>query len=76
MVRAYVTIMMGASTSREVLTQVRDLGAVEQADIVAGESDIIATVKTESERTLLTLVTDEIQSLPCVGRTSTCIVLE
>ena len=76
MVRAYVTIMTGAGTSQEVLTQIRDLDAVQQADIVAGEFDIIAIVETASEHDLLTLITDEIQSLSGVGRTSTCIVLE
>mgnify|MGYP006304674999 CR=1 FL=1 len=68
--------MTGAGTSRNLIGQIRDLDGVKQAHIVAGEFDIIAEVEAESEHELLSLVTDEIQSLSGVGRTSTCIVLE
>jgi len=76
MVRAYVTIMTSAGTARDALAALRDLDAVEQANVVAGEFDIIAEVVADSERDLLVLVTENIQSIPGVGRTSTCIVLE
>lgn len=75
MVRAYVTVMTGAGTSESVVEAIRDLPEVTQADIVAGQFDVIAVVETGSERELLTLITEEIQSLDGVGRTSTCIVL-
>ena len=76
MIRSYITIMTGAGVSPDVIAQIRTLDEVHHADIVAGEVDIIAEVETESEHELLSLVTDDIQSLPGVGRTSTCIVLE
>lgn len=68
--------MTGAGTAREVLAHIRELDEVLKADIVAGQFDIIAEVETESEQDLLSLVTDEIQGLSGVGRTSSCIVLE
>jgi DNA-binding Lrp family transcriptional regulator len=75
MVRAYVTIMTGAGTSRSVVERLREVQGVLKADIVAGEFDVVAEVETDSETGLLALVTDDIQSIDGVGRTSTCIVL-
>ncbi len=75
MVSAYVTVTTGAGTSGAIVAAVRDLPEVERADIVAGQFDVIAVVETGSERELLRLVTEEIQSLDGVGRTNTCIVL-
>ena len=76
MVRAYVTIVTMAGTARDVVAALRELDAVHRADIVAGEFDIVAHVEADSERDLLLLVTDAIQSIDGVGRTSTAIVLE
>lgn len=76
MVRAYVTILTSSGAAREALEAIRDTEEVSQADIVAGEFDIVAEVEAESERDLLSLITDEIQTIEGVGRTSTCIVLE
>ena len=75
MTRAYVTVMTGAGVSQDVVAELRGITEVKRADIVAGEFDIIAEIETESERDLLALVTEKIQSIPGVGRTSTCIVL-
>lgn len=76
MVDAYVTIVTAAGTSPDVLERLRDLDEVGKANIVAGEFDIIAEITAETERDLLTLITEEIQSIPGVGRTSSAIVLE
>lgn len=76
MVEAYLLITTPSATSRSVLSKLHEIDAVSQADIIAGEFDIIATVEAESTQDLLTLVTDQIQSLENVGRTRTCIVLE
>ncbi|WP_396610253.1 Lrp/AsnC family transcriptional regulator [Haloferax sp. S1W] len=75
MVEAYVTIQTGGGTSQRVVEQIRNLDGVRKASIVAGEFDIVAEVEADSERDLLTLITDQIQQLDGVGRTSTCIVL-
>lgn len=76
MVNAYVTVMIAAGATKDVVAAIRELDEVTQADIVAGEFDVIAHVTTDSERDLLRLVTDEIQPLEGVGRTATYIVLE
>jgi len=76
MVEAYVTIQTGAGTGPDVLERLRALKQVKKAHIVAGEFDIIAEVEAESEQDLLSLITEEVQTLEGVGRTSTCIILE
>lgn len=75
MVEAYVTIQTGAGTSQEVTERLRSLDGVRKASIVAGEFDIVAEVEADSEQGLLRLITDDIQCIEGVGRTSTCIVL-
>lgn len=68
--------MTAAGTAKEAVDAIRSIDEVDQADIVAGEFDIVAQVTAEEERDLLRLVTDEIQPVSGVGRTSTFIVLE
>ena len=76
MVQAYVTIMTAAGTAKEAIDGIRSIEGVDTAHIVAGEFDIVAQVTADEERDLLQLVTDEIQPIEGVGRTSTYIVLE
>lgn len=76
MIQAYVMIMTGAGAARSLLPTIRELEGVNQANIVAGEFDIVALVEAESPQSLLRLVTDDLQSLEDVGRTRTCIILE
>lgn len=76
MVEAYVMVMTQAGTARSLLPRIREIEGTKRANVVAGEFDIIAHIKAESTGALLTLVTDEIQSLDGVGRTRTCIILE
>lgn len=76
MIQAYVMIMTGAGAARSLLPTIRELEGVNQANIVAGEFDIVARVEAENPQALLRLVTDGIQSLEDIGRTRTCIILE
>lgn len=74
--RAYVMITTVSERSPDIVARIRALETVKQADIVAGSFDIIAEVEAGSERELLALVTEDIQSIEGVGRTNTSIVLE
>lgn len=76
MVRAYVSILTEAGTSPDVVEHLRDLESVRQADIVAGEFDIVAEIEAESERGLLSVVTENIRPRDGVGQTRTYIVLD
>ena len=76
MIEAYVMITTSAGTSRGLLPKIREIEGVRRANVVAGEYDVIADVEAGSQQELLTLVTEEIQSLDGVGRTRSCVVLE
>lgn len=76
MVEAYIMVMTGSGQSRPLLQAIRGIDGVRRANIVAGEFDIIVDAEANTEQDLLTLVTEEIQSLDGVGRTRTCIILE
>ena len=76
MVQAYVMIMTAAGTSPSILQQIREIDGVTRANIVAGEFDIIATIEAEDNQHLLTLVTEELQTLDGVGRTTSSIILQ
>ena len=73
---AYVMLTTTAGSSRELLPRIREIDGVKRANIVAGEFDLVVDVEAESQQALLSLVTDEIQSLPGVGRTRTNVILE
>lgn len=75
MVEAYIMILTAGGMARRILPLIKEIDAVEHANIVAGEYDIIAHVEAETEQALLTLVTDDIQSIEGVGQTRTSIVL-
>jgi len=76
MLEAYVMLTTAAGTSRELLPKIREIEGVRRANIVAGEFDLVVDVEAESQQALLSLVSEEIQSLPGVGRTRTSVVLE
>lgn len=67
---------MGTGPVEPVLSEIRELDAVNRADGVAGAFDIIVEVEAESEQAMLLFVTDQIRSLDKVGRIRTCIVRE
>ena len=76
MVRAYVMIMTTTGSSPSVVSTLRDIEAVERADIVAGEFDIIVLIAGGSPQELLTVVTEEIHAIEGVAQTRTSIILE
>ncbi|ADD04671.1 Lrp/AsnC family transcription regulator [Natrialba magadii ATCC 43099] len=76
MVEAYVMITAAAGTARTVAETISELDEVSRARIIAGEFDIIAEVEAASNQELLSVVTEDIQSIENVGHTRTCIVLE
>lgn len=76
MVYAYVFIITAAGKSPEAIASVRELDGVVEAHVVAGEYDIVVEFEVDSVYDLLTRITEEIQSLPGVGRTRTYIALD
>ena len=71
MVRAFVMVKAGAGEAEDVARNVREVGTVTEAHIVAGEYDVIAEVDAEEVYGVLDAVASGIQGLPGVTDTKT-----
>lgn len=76
MVRAFVTIDVGANAADEVLAGIRDVDAVVEAHVVTGDFDVIAEVEGAAPRDVLQTVTEDIRSLAYVGTTRSYVCLD
>ena len=71
--RAYVLIEAQVGKSRDVVAALRALPGVPSVDIITGDFDIIALVEAPDMVSMADLVTGQIQSIPGVTRTITCV---
>lgn len=76
MVHAIIMIKTDAGTSEAVVSEIRSLGNVAEAHIVAGEFDVIAEVDVGEVYEVLETVSGEIQGVDSVDDTRTYISLE
>jgi DNA-binding Lrp family transcriptional regulator len=76
MVRAFVMIKTGPGESEGLLGDIRTLGSVSEAHIVAGAYDIIAEVEAEAVYEILQAASTQIQSFAGVTDTKTYISLQ
>ncbi len=71
--RAYILIETQVGKSRDVLAALQALSDVPSVDIITGEFDMIALVEAPDMMAMADLVTGQIQSIPGVTRTITCV---
>ena len=71
--RAYILIETQVGKSRDVLAALQALPNVPSVDIITGEFDMIALVEAPDMMAMADLVTGQIQSIPGVTRTITCV---
>jgi len=76
MVDAFVMIKTEAGESEAVLTEVREIGGVEEAHVVAGEFDIMAEVTADEVYDVLRTASTSIQDRKGVTSTRTYIALD
>ena len=76
MVDAFVMIKTGAGQSEEVVAEVRELTAVSEAHVVAGEFDIMSEIAAEEVYDVLRTASSSIQNLDGVTDTRTYIALD
>lgn len=74
-VKAHVLITAEAKKVKNAAEKLRASNVVQNADIVTGPYDIIATLEAEDVNALGKLITREILSLDGIERTITCIVV-
>ncbi|WP_255169293.1 Lrp/AsnC ligand binding domain-containing protein [Natrononativus amylolyticus] len=71
MVRAFTLVTCAAGTSGDACAGLRDVDAVREAHVVAGEFDVVAELEAPTVHALLQTVTGEIRSREDVGTTRT-----
>lgn len=76
MVYAYVMIETGAGKSGGLLSRIGDVPAVQEANVVAGQFDIIAEVEADAVYEILESVASTIGGFPGVEQTRTYVALE
>ena len=73
--RAYILIETQVGKSREISDVIRTLPGVQSIDIITGSYDIIALVEGEDMLGIANEVTSQIQLIPGVSRTITCVAV-
>lgn len=76
MVNAYVLVDADVGVATDVLEQFRELEAVADGHVVAGNWDVILEVTGNEVYDILSMVTDEVQELEGVVDTKTYVSLE
>ena len=71
--RAYILIETKVGQAKEVLTALRAIDNISEADIITGNHDVIALVEAEDMVALVDLVTAQVQAISGVERTITCV---
>ncbi len=69
--KAYVLIETAVGKTRDVLTALREVNGVREADAVTGEYDVVAVVEAESLNAIGDLVTGSIHTIGGIQRTTT-----
>ena len=73
--RAYILIETQVGKSREISDVFRDSSGVPSVDIITGSYDIITLVEWEDMLDIANVVTSQIQVIPGVSRTITCVAV-
>ena len=73
--RAYILIETQVGKSRGVAEVLRSLPEVPSADTITGNYDIIALVEAPDMLGVANVVTSQIQVIPGVSRTITCVAV-
>lgn len=74
--KAYVLITTKTSQVNQALASVREISKVKEADAVTGPFDIIALVKGADMKEIGDIVVNEVQKIPGISRTLTCLAVE
>jgi len=76
MVRAFITVTTAAGKSADLQAQIHEMDAVLDADVVAGQYDLIVEAEGEDVYTVINTVATDLRELDGVVNTRTYICLE
>lgn len=74
--KAYVLINVRAGEVRDVVRQTRKLDSVVEAHMTFGPFDVVAVVNAEDLKDLGHMIASEIQPIPGVMETLTCVAVD
>ena len=74
--KAYILIKIRTGEVRQVVRQLRKLESVESADMTFGPYDAVAVVQNGDINKLGTLLASEIQPIPGILETLTCLAVD
>ena len=74
--KAYILIKIRTGEVKQVVRQLRKLGSVESADMTFGPYDAVAVVQNGDINKLGTLLATEIQPIPGILETLTCLAAD
>ena len=74
--RAYVLINVRIGAIPEVIGNLQSVLHVIEAEMTFGEYDVIAAIEAEDVKALANVVSREIQTIPDITHTTTCIAID
>ena len=74
--KAYILINIQIGMTVEVLRNLKSLTPIQNAEMTFGDYDAIAVVQVEDLHALAKLVSTEIQSVPGITQTVTCMAVD
>ncbi len=74
--KAYILIKIRTGEVKEVVRQLRKISAIKSAEMTFGPYDAIAVVEQNDIRELGQVLTSEIQPIPGVEETLTCLAVD
>jgi DNA-binding Lrp family transcriptional regulator len=74
--RAYILLKIHTGEIGEALAQMRQVPGLVQADMTFGPYDAVATVEAQDLRSVGNIVAWQIQTIPGVAETLTCLAVE
>jgi len=74
--KAYILINVRIGAISEVIRNLRKLPSVQSAEMTFGAYDVIAVVQVADLEALAKLISKEIQTIPDITRTITCMAVE
>ncbi len=78
-VKSYILIETEVGTAKQVALALADLthteGEIKTVELVTGPFDVICLVETDNLEQLGSCITDSIQTVPGVKRTTTCLTI-
>jgi DNA-binding Lrp family transcriptional regulator len=73
--KAYVLLEAQAGKTDDALLRIRQIIGVKEVSLVTGPYDLILLVEAEDLKTLGRIVNEQIQAIPGVTKTITCVII-